>query len=194
MFNWLHFLTYAVVTAITPGPNNLLSMQNGGRLGFRRALPFNLGVFVGFSVVMALCTLLCRLLTTLIPKIQFPMMVAGAAYLLYLAWKTFRSSGPAEAGNPAHSGFWPAVALQFINPKAYLYGIVSAELYILPAYPDQSLVQLGFTLLLAFIAFLCTLCWSAFGSAFRFLFIHHAKATNTVMALLLVYCAVSLFL
>ena len=57
MFHWASFLTYAVVTAVTPGPNNLMSMSNGGRRGFRGALPFNLGIWLGFSVVMLLCTL-----------------------------------------------------------------------------------------------------------------------------------------
>ena len=41
MFNWFAFLTYAVITAATPGPNNIMSMSNGGRLGFKGALPFN---------------------------------------------------------------------------------------------------------------------------------------------------------
>lgn len=35
MFSWFSFLTYAIVTAITPGPNNILSMSNGSRKGFR---------------------------------------------------------------------------------------------------------------------------------------------------------------
>ena len=56
MFSWFSFLTYAVVTAVTPGPNTLMSMSNGGRLGFRRALPFNFGIWAGFTVVMLLCT------------------------------------------------------------------------------------------------------------------------------------------
>ena len=50
MFSWFSFLTYAVVTAVTPGPNTLMSMSNGGRLGFRRALPFNFGIWAGFTV------------------------------------------------------------------------------------------------------------------------------------------------
>lgn len=35
MFNWFAFLTYAVITAATPEPNNIMSMSNGGRLGFK---------------------------------------------------------------------------------------------------------------------------------------------------------------
>ena len=39
MFPWFSFLTYAVVTAMTPGPNNIMSMSNAGRKGFQKALP-----------------------------------------------------------------------------------------------------------------------------------------------------------
>lgn len=68
------------------------------------------------------------------------------------------------------------------------------EAYILPYFQDRPLILLGFALLLAFIGFLFTLAWSAFGSVFQRLFSRHARLVNTIMALLLVYCAVSLFL
>ncbi len=193
MFPWYSFLTYAVITAATPGPNNLMSMSNAGRLGFRRALPFNLGIWVGFTIVMALCTLFCTALSALIPAIRLPMLVLGAAYMLYLAWGTFRSSGAIQEDH-AREGFRSGLLLQFINPKIYLYGVMSMEAYILPYYGGQPAVLLFFALLLAFIGFVFTLAWAAFGSVFRLLFSRHARAVNTVMALLLVYCAVSLFL
>lgn len=193
MFPWYSFLTYAVITAATPGPNNIMSMSNAGRLGFRRALPFNLGIWVGFTIVMALCTLFCTALSALIPAIRLPMLVLGAAYMLYLAWGTFRSSGAIQEDH-AREGFRSGLLLQFINPKIYLYGVMSMEAYILPYYGGQLAVLLFFALLLAFIGFVFTLAWAAFGSVFRLLFSRHARAVNTVMALLLVYCAVSLFL
>ena len=192
MFNWFSFLTYAVVTAITPGPNNIMSMTNGSRKGFRKALPFNLGIWVGFSIVMVLCTVFCSLLSSLIPKIKTPMLVVGADYMLYLAWETFRSGGIEEGSH--RDGFLSGLLLQFINPKIYVYCIMSMEAYILPYFSGQVLPLLGFALLLAFIGFFFTLCWSAFGSVFHWLFSKHAKVVNTIMALLLVYCAVSLFL
>lgn len=192
MFHWASFLTYAVVTAVTPGPNNLMSMSNGGRRGFRGALPFNLGIWLGFSVVMLLCTLFCSVLSALIPKIKLPMLVVGAAYMLYLAWETFRSRGELEAGK-AREGFVSGLLLQFVNPKIYVYGIMSMEAYVLPVY-HQPLPLAGFALLLAFIGFFFTLCWSAFGAIFQKLFSDHAAVVNTIMALLLVYCAFSLLL
>lgn len=193
MFPWFSFLTYAVVTAVTPGPNNIMSMSNGSRKGFRGALPFNLGIWAGFSLVMILCTAFCGVLSALIPKIKLPMLLLGAAYMLYLAWETFRSHGQIEEDH-SRDGFFSGFILQFINPKIYLYCMISMEAYILPYYSAQPLPLLGFALLLAFIGFIFTLCWSAFGAVFKRLFSQHGRLVNTIMALLLVYCAVSLFL
>lgn len=193
MFSWLNFLSYAVVTAVTPGPNNIMSMSNAGRLGFRRSFPFNLGIWAGFSVVMIICTFFCNMLSELIPRIKTPMLVIGALYMLWLAWKTLKSSSVIEEKH-AQSSFASGAFLQFVNPKIYIYCIVSMEAYILPYYQGQWLVLLFFALLLAFIGFAFTLCWSLFGSVFKLLFSRYAKITNLVMAGLLVYCAVSLFL
>ncbi len=192
-FHWFHFLSYAIATAVTPGPNNIMSMSNGSRLGFRKAFPFNLGIWAGFSGVMLLCTFFCNSLSMAIPKIKMPMLIVGALYMLFLAFKTLGSSSVIEE-NHSRSGFLSGFALQFINPKIYLYCIVSMEAYILPYYHGRWTILMLFALLLAFIGFVFTLCWSLFGSAFKLLFSKYAKITNSIMALLLVYCAVSLFL
>ncbi len=193
MLNWISFLTYAVITAATPGPNNIMSMSNGVRKGFRGALPFNLGILTGFTIVMILCTLFCSLLSTLIPKIKTPMLILGAAYMLYLAWEIFRSPGLIEEDH-SKSGFLSGLLLQFINPKIYIYCIMSMEAYILPYYSGQPLTLLLFDLLLSLIGFVFTIAWTVFGSVFQTLFSRHARVVNTILALLLVYCAVSLFL
>lgn len=193
MFDWVSFFTYAAVTAVTPGPNNIMSMSNGSRRGFKGALPFNLGILVGFSAVMILCTVFCSLLSAWIPKIKMPMLAVGACYMLYLAWETFRSTGGIEE-NHSRDGFVSGLLLQFVNPKIYIYCIMSMEAYILPFYSGQYMRLLGFALLLAFIGFIFTLLWSAFGTLFKWLFSKHGKLVNTIMSLLLVYCAASLFL
>ncbi len=192
MFSWFNFLTYAVITAITPGPNNIMSMSNAGRLGFFKALPFNMGIFAGFCLVITLCTLFSSLLSVLIPIIEMPMLIVGSLYILYLAWKTWKSDDIIEE-NHVKSNFLAGLTLQFINPKFYIYCIVSMDVYILPYYANDILAIVGFALLLCFIGFVCTLLWSGFGSIFKLLFSKYAKITNTIMALLLVYCAVSLF-
>ena len=193
MFSWLNFLSYAVVTAVTPAPNNIMSMSNAGRLGFRKSFPFNLGIWAGFSVVMLVCTFFCNMLSEIIPKIKMPMLIIGAIYMLWLAWKTVKSSSVIEE-KQSKSSFISGALLQFINPKIYIYCIVSMEAYILPYYQGEWLTLILFALLLAFIGFAFTLCWALFGSVFKLLFSKYAKVTNFIMAGLLVYCAVSLFL
>ena len=193
MFSWVSFLSYAVVTAVTPGPNNIMSMSNASRLGYRKSFPFNLGIWIGFSLVMLVCTFFCNTLSAVIPKIKTPMLILGALYMLWLAWKTFKSSSVIEESH-SRSGLLSGLVLQFINPKIYIYCIVSMEAYILPFYQGQWRALVFFALLLALIGFVFTLCWSLFGSVFRLLFSKYAKITNTIMALLLVYCALSLFL
>ena len=193
MFNWFHFLSYAMVTAVTPGPNNIMSMSNAGRVGFRKSFPFNLGIWAGFSVVMLICTFFCNMLSEIIPKIKTPMLIIGALYMLWLAWNTLKDSNALEE-QFAKSTFLSGALLQFINPKIYIYCIVSMEAYILPYYQGDWVALILFSLLLAFIGFAFTLCWSIFGSVFKLLFSKYAKVTNLIMAGLLVYCAISLFL
>lgn len=193
MFHWIPFFTYAIATAATPGPNNIMSMSNASRFGFRKSLPFNLGIWGGFSLVMLLCTIFCSLLSAFIPKIKLPMLVLGGLYMLHLAWDTFHS-GTEIREDYSRSGFVSGLLLQFVNPKIYIYCIMSMEAYILPYYSGNLPALFAFAMLLAFIGFVFTLCWSAFGSLFRRLFSTHAKIVSALMSLLLVYCAVSLFL
>lgn len=192
-FSWINFLSYAIATAITPGPNNIMSMSNAGRLGLRKSYPFNFGIWVGISAVMLLCTFFCNLLSELMPKIKTPMLILGALYMLWLAWKTVRSANTIEEKHST-AGFLSGVLLQFVNVKLFIYGIVSLEAYILPFYQGEWLPLIFFALLLAFIGSATTVLWALFGSAFKRLFTQYARVTNGVMAALLVYCAVSLFL
>nr|WP_320026251.1 LysE family transporter [uncultured Acetobacterium sp.] len=192
MFNLFNFLTYAVITAITPGPNNIMSMSIARQYGFKRSLPFNFGVFAGFSVVMLICTYFFATLSSVIPMIKAPMILIGAIYMLYLAWITFKSTSKIEESHVS-SGFLNGLMLQFINPKVYLYCLISMEVYILPNFSRQPGILFAFALLLALIGFGFTLCWSVFGTLFQRLFSTYARLINTILALLLVYCAIALF-
>lgn len=112
MFNWFNFLSYAMVTAVTPGPNNIMSMSNAGRVGFRKSFPFNLGIWAGFSVVMLICTFFCNMLSEIIPKIKTPMLTIGALYMLWLAWNTLKDSCALEEKHAKkYFSFWCFIAV-----------------------------------------------------------------------------------
>ncbi|KAF5087903.1 LysE family transporter [Acetobacterium wieringae] len=192
MFSFFNFLTYAVVTAVTPGPNNLMSMSIARQSGFKQALPFNFGVFFGFSVVMLICTFFFTMLSSMLPMIKTPMVIIGALYMLFLAYKTYQSSSEIKE-SLTKSSFVSGFLLQFINPKIYLYCLISMEVYILPYFSHDFPMLVFFSGVLSLIGFSFTLCWAFFGALLQTLFSKHARLTNTILALLLVYCAASLF-
>ena len=193
MFPVSDFLIYCFITAYTPGANNLLSMSNAARLGFRKSVSFNFGITMGFLIVMTVCTLFSSTLYSALPKIKFYMQLLGAAYMLYLAWKVWKTSSDLEVESRKESSFLSGMVLQFMNPKIYIYAITAMSLYILPLY--HSVVALiVFVLILTIIGASGSYVWALFGSAFCRFFTKHTKGVNLVMALLLVYCAVSLYL
>ena len=51
VFKLADFLIYCVLCAYTPGANNLLSMSNAARVGFRKSIVFNYGITAGFRVL-----------------------------------------------------------------------------------------------------------------------------------------------
>ena len=194
MFDWFTFLTYAVLTTITPGPNTIMSMSNGSRRGFFRGIPLNLGMWCGFTIVMVGCAALTSVLAAWVPKIKPVMLFVGAAYLLWLAWKTLRRSSEIQEKEAGDRLFLTGFAMQFVNPKIMLYGVMSYEAYILLAFEGRYLILLGFAVVLSSVGFVNGLLWSACGDVFRVLFSKHAKIINTVMAALLAWCAVKLLL
>ena len=192
MFHLSDFLIYCFITAYSPGANNLLSMSNAIRLGFRRSLRFNFGITAGFTIVMTLCTIFSATLFSLLPKVKIVMQVLGAAYMLYLAWKVWKSSGDLKGAPGTEASFLSGMVLQFANPKIYIYAITAMSLYILPVYQSAGALC-GFTLILSVIGSSGTFIWAMCGAAFCRFFSKHTKAVNGVMALLLIYCAISLF-
>lgn len=194
MPNLSAFLSYVFISTFTPGPNNIMSMSNATKFGFKKGLPFNIGVFIGFFIIMLLCSFFSVTLFNLIPSIKPLLTFIGAAYILLLAWKIYNSKPHSTNDEENHViSIWAAIILQFVNVKVILYGFTILSTFIVPYYRSwYSLVI--FSALLAFIGFISTCCWSLFGSVFQKIFIKNEKIVNIIMSLLLVYCAISLFL
>jgi len=169
-----------------------MSMSNAVRYGFNKSFKFNLGILAGFSIVMQFCTLLSAIIFSYIAQAKIYMQVLGAGYMLYLAWKTWKSSAGIELEETKGPSFMSGFTLQFLNPKIYFYAFTSMSTFILP-YFRSTLALAGFAFFLAFFGFIATLAWSVFGSAFSKLLARHAKKVNPILAVLLVYCAISLF-
>lgn len=127
----LGFALFALVTSITPGPNNTMLLASGVNFGFNRTIPHMLGITCGFfSLVLAVGLGLGAMFQTY-PLLYTILRYAGAAYLLYLAWK-IAHSGPvsdSRAGNHAPISYWGAAAFQWVNPKAWIMAIGAISTY-----------------------------------------------------------------
>ena len=183
---------YTLIMIFTPGPNNIMSMNNARRVGFRKGIIFNFGILAGTFFVMMLCLLFSSFLYNVVPKIQLPMKILGAVYMVYLIITII---APAKNHKIAanNGSFLIGVLLQLINPKLILFGITVLSSYILPYYRELP-VLMAFIVVIVIIGFCSTVCWALFGSLFSVLFVKHKKILDIIMTALLLYCAVSVFL
>lgn len=194
--DWIAFFSYVVVSSVTPGPNNLMCMANGTKFGFRRGIKFCFGVATGFVLVL-LCAIACNVfIYYYIPSIIQIMTPLGAAYILWLAWVVWRDK-PKEKKKSRFqldtTSFWVGVILQFANPKGLLFGITLITNFVFPY--DHSLQMCAIVLAINWVTIIFSnILWLLFGSMFQRFFEQYKKGLNLIMALLLVYCAVSLFL
>jgi cysteine/O-acetylserine efflux protein len=189
MLNFYPFLTYVLVTTFTPGPNNILSMSNGLRYGYRRTLKFLAGEASGFFIVMLISGILNEALVHLVPQIRFWLNILGAVYMVYLAGhivfsRPAQSDAPQNDLNTYRAGF----GLQFVNLKGILYGVTVFALFITPVYQNPWVVGL-FALILACIAFIAVSSWALGGNLFRRFLQKYERWFNLVMGILLIYTA-----
>lgn len=208
MFSISAFLSYVFAVSFTPGPNNIMSMANASKYGYRKTLKFILGVISGFFVIMILCGYFNLLLFNLMPKIKVFMSILGSGYMLYLAVKIMRSKDEATDKDnenipdeiTAHNSyeekkdlnfFFTGLTMQFVNPKGILYGIFVMSNFIIPYY-KSNIALILFSILLGFIGFIATSCWALFGSIFNKFLSKYSKEFNMVMGLLLIYSAISI--
>jgi threonine/homoserine/homoserine lactone efflux protein len=191
MTNLTPFLIYVIVVTFTPGPNNIMSMVNGMRYGYKKMLRFLAGIVTGFFIVMFISGLLNVALTNLIPDSGHWLKILGALYMLYLAYHVLRS-GPIEE-NPEKgsiNSFKFGFTMQFLNIKAILFGVSVYSLFIIDLYKSPWMIFL-FALFLALNALAATSAWALGGNLFRNVGQKHYRIVNFVMAGLLIYTAIS---
>jgi threonine/homoserine/homoserine lactone efflux protein len=184
----LPLCTFAVVSSITPGPNNAMIMASGLNYGFTRSLPHLFGICLGFSFMIFATGLGLHAVFAQVPMLQVILKYAGAIYLLWLAWKLAHAA-PMSAEQAARSrpmGFVGAAAFQWINPKAWVMSISALTTYLPQHFVVTDLLLL--TGLFCLIGLVCVGCWAAFGVAMRRVLQdpRSVRIFNVAMALLLV--------
>jgi len=187
------FLVFVIITSFTPGPNNIMAMAFANKYGLAKTLLFCIGVGVGFLTITGLSSILNMVLTNIMPMIEFPLTILGVGYMLYLAFKilTSKENNSDKEEDNKRNLFLVGVFLQFVNPKGILFGITVVATYILPYYSSYVSYFL-FSLFLGMVGIMSTFSWALFGSAFQKILLQYRQSFNIVMALLLVYSAISI--
>ncbi|QAY87300.1 LysE family translocator [Pseudomonas arsenicoxydans] len=127
----LGFALFALVTSITPGPNNTMLLASGVNFGFNRTIPHMLGITCGFFVLVVAVGFGLGAVFQTYPMLYTVLRYVGAAYLLYLAWK-IAHSGPvseSEKGESKPISYLGAAAFQWVNPKAWIMAIGAISTY-----------------------------------------------------------------
>ena len=201
-------VAYACATTFSPGPNNVLLLSSTGQYGFRKCLPLMRGIWTGLITVMLICGFGCKLLGDLIPSIERYARFVGAAYIVWLGYKTLtrRSvqnpestveetsdiSGQASAeqtsGNEQKPlNFVNGFLLQFLNVKILMLGIAAYCSFVLP-YGTSVPATLIFAVTMAACAATGNLIWATVGSLLFPIYNKYYRIFNAIMALLLFWC------
>lgn len=116
----LPLIAFAAISTVTPGATTTLATASGAHFGFRRSLPFMIGVAIGLAgMAVSAAAGLAGLLLAM-PSLDFGMKLAGSAYLLWLAVRIGRSGPPHLDRNIAKpTSFLGALWIQLQNPKGW---------------------------------------------------------------------------
>ncbi|MFM2609687.1 LysE family translocator [Vibrio chagasii] len=120
----LLFIPACFALNMTPGPNNLLSMNNARCYGFKAAFIAGLGRIVAFSGMIALAASGLAVVLYTSETLFFLIKLFGAMYLLWIAFNLWRSQASPVADIERNKNWFGLVKQEFAlaagNPKAIL--------------------------------------------------------------------------
>ncbi|MDQ1834777.1 LysE family translocator [Massilia scottii] len=123
---------------MAPGPNNLLSLSNATRYGFRQSCAAGLGRLVAFAGMLVLASAGLAVILHTSELLFYAIKIVGAAYLFYLAVQLWRAPAAAqEAAQSPAAGLFGLARQEFLvaagNPKAILIFTAFLPQFVSPA-------------------------------------------------------------
>jgi len=173
--------TFACVSSVTPGPNNLMLMTSGANFGIRRTMPHFPGVVPGFLLMIVLVGLGLVRVFDAYPVSHELLKLLSIVYLSYLALKiaTTRPQLSSATGRPLSA--LQAALFQWVNPKARAMALTALTVYS----PSQGFAMVA--LVCAVVNTPSVFAWVVLGSQLQRLLGNeiHRRIFNYSMALLL---------
>jgi threonine/homoserine/homoserine lactone efflux protein len=117
-------LLFCTAMSFSPGPNTTLSTALAANHGLRRALRFCFAVPAGWTLLMLASGLGLGALVTGAPALRWAVKLAGAGYMVWLAWKLARTDQMSQADSSRlEVTFLQGVGMQFLNIKAWMLAL-----------------------------------------------------------------------
>jgi threonine/homoserine/homoserine lactone efflux protein len=186
---------FSIISAGTPGPNNILLWASGAAFGFRRTLPHVVGTAVGIGALTLAVAAGLSVIITSVPGVALAMKIAGSLYLLYLAWRVAGAGALRNRSIAKPLGVGQAAAFQVINPKSWIFALGAVTTFrpaSLPTFSGAILVTITMILVIIPTASL----WAAGGGAIGRLIRDDRvrRAVNLTLALILAATVVAVWL
>lgn len=181
---------FVVVTAITPGPNNLLLASASMRFGPRSTVPHLVGIVVGLGSMLVLCALGLSIVLKEHEWIMAVMRVGASLYLLYLAYTIIGLRLDAVKDNALTIDqarpltVLQSVLFQCVNPKAWMMSVAAISLTTsmnVQPLPAAAMVLLCF----ASVGLACNSVWIFLGAAIR-RYLHKQRVQAVVNSVLFI--------
>ena len=200
--------TFAFVTSVTPGPNNIMLLHSGARFGFNRTIPHMVGIASGFCVMILLCCIGVAAVVLGYPATNWMLKIIGSLYMLWLTWKLWKSGAVPKNINPDGNlsnvqnkstaqpmTLMQAALFQYVNPKAWMMALTLPAVY-LPQTGSLWVNTLIACALCAVINLVSVSVWARGGEMLQdFLHKpHYAQIANGAIVLMTLYCALSVWL
>jgi len=185
----LGFILYSFVAAITPGPNNIMLLASGLNFGFKRSISHMCGITIGFALMLVIVGAGIHQVFDAYPIIHIIMQYLSTVYIIYLAIKiafspTINVSNTSSNIRPMT--FFNALMFQWINPKAWMMGVVALTSYSLHNYYPLNIFLITS---IATIVGIPSLCFWAYCGSYLKRYLekpHYLKIFNLLMGLLLI--------
>ncbi|MBA5636816.1 LysE family translocator [Duganella sp. LX20W] len=183
---------FALASSISPGPVNIVALSSGARHGLRASMRHVTGATVGFTALLLLTGLGLQALLAQVPALTRATQLAGAAFLLWMAWQLARDDGElAFSGDGKGPSLAVGAAMQWLNPKAWVAAVAGMGAF--AANGDTALVW-RFAALYGVVCYVSIACWAWAGTFLQRRLADPAgmRLFNRTMALLLAASAIYL--
>ena len=82
---------FAIAASFSPGPNNIVTSYTSFNFGFKKTIPTMLGVIIGWMLLVIFLQMGSGVIFKKFEEIQIIIKILGSIYLLFIAFKLFKS-------------------------------------------------------------------------------------------------------